>query len=70
MDGGADGLDAVRRILARARDHLTPGGVVVMEIGAGRAAVEAAFPELAPTWLETSAGGDQVFLLERDQLPA
>jgi ribosomal protein L3 glutamine methyltransferase len=70
LDGGADGLDVVRRILALARAHLTPGGVVVIEIGGGRAELEAAFPALEPTWLETSAGGDQVFLLERDQLPA
>jgi ribosomal protein L3 glutamine methyltransferase len=70
LAGGTDGLDAVRRILARAHAHLKPGGVIVIEVGSGRAAVESAFPELSPTWLETSAGGDQVFLLERDQLPA
>ncbi len=69
LDGGGDGMDVVRRILARTRPHLRPRGVLVVEIGAGRAALEAAFPELSPTWLETSAGGDQVFLLERDQLP-
>jgi ribosomal protein L3 glutamine methyltransferase len=68
LDGGRDGLDVVRRLLARARDHLAPGGVIVIEIGGGRAAVEAAFPVLEATWLETSAGGDQVFLLQRDQL--
>jgi ribosomal protein L3 glutamine methyltransferase len=70
LAGGTDGLDVVRRILAQARAHLKPGGVIVIEVGSGRAAVETAFPELSPTWLETSAGGDQVFLLERDQLPA
>lgn len=69
LDGGADGMDIVRRILEHARGHLRPGGVLVVEVGAGRAALETAFPELSPTWLETSAGGDQVFLLERDQLP-
>jgi ribosomal protein L3 glutamine methyltransferase len=70
LDGGSDGLDVVRRILASAGAHLTPGGVIVIEIGGGRAEVEAVFPTLELTWLETSAGGDQVFLLERDQLPA
>jgi ribosomal protein L3 glutamine methyltransferase len=69
LAGGSDGLDVVRRILACARDHLAPSGVIVIEIGAGRAAVEAAFPVLEATWLETSAGGDQVFLLQRHQLP-
>jgi ribosomal protein L3 glutamine methyltransferase len=70
LAGGKDGLDVVRRILAQARTHLAPRGVLVIEVGSGRQAVEEAFPALQPTWLETSAGGDQVFLVERDQLPA
>jgi ribosomal protein L3 glutamine methyltransferase len=70
LDGGTDGMEVVRAILAHARSHLAPAGVIVVEIGNGRAAFEAAFPTLEATWLETSAGGDQVFLLERDQLPA
>ena len=70
LDGGSDGMDLVRAILVHARAHLTPAGVIVVEVGNGRAAFEAAFPALQATWLETSVGGDQVFLLERDQLPA
>lgn len=70
LAGGTDGLDIVRRILVQARAHLQPRGVILIEVGSGRAAAESAFPELSPTWLETSAGGDQVFLLEQDQLPA
>ena len=57
-------------ILAAACQHLAPSGVIVVEIGNGRAEFEAAFPALEATWLQTSAGGDQVFLLERDQLLA
>ena len=37
LDGGADGLDAYRRILAALPRLLTPGGVAVLEIGAGQA---------------------------------
>lgn len=37
LDGGADGLDAYRRIAAEAGDHLAPGGRVMVEIGAGQA---------------------------------
>ncbi len=33
LDGGADGLDAYRRIAAGAADHLAPGGHVLVEIG-------------------------------------
>jgi len=70
LAGGTDGLDLVRRILAEARDHLTPGGLLIVEVGHERHHVEAAFPDLPCTWLSTSGGDDMVFLLEREQLPA
>lgn len=37
LDGGADGLDLVRRIVEEAPKHLVPGGVLALEIGAGQA---------------------------------
>lgn len=70
LAGGRDGLDFVRRILAGARRHLSARGVLVVEIGANRKALERALPLTPFTWLETAAGSDRVFLLERDQLPA
>ena len=45
LDGGADGLDFVRRILDGAPDHLEKDGVLAMEIGAGEAAATAALFE-------------------------
>ena len=42
LDGGADGLSAYRRIIADLPRLLAPGGVAVLELGAGQqAAVEA-----------------------------
>ncbi len=38
LDGGADGLDLVREIAAQGPHHLTPGGVLAMEIGADQGA--------------------------------
>ena len=70
LAGGRDGLDFGRRILAGARRHLSERGVLVVEIGANRKALERAVPRTPFTWLETAAGDDRVFLLERDQLPA
>jgi release factor glutamine methyltransferase len=33
LDGGADGLDVVRRVVDVARRRLRPGGIVAVEIG-------------------------------------
>ena len=67
LEAGADGLDCVRRILAGASDRLRPGGVLVCEVGASRAALERAFPAVPFTWLELSRGGEGVFLLSGEQ---
>lgn len=68
LHGGRDGLDLVRRILALAPGHLTPGGWLVMEVGHYRARVERAFPSLPFIWAETSGGDDCVLLLQREAL--
>jgi len=68
LGGGTDGMDLVRTIIAHAREHLTPDGILIVEIGNERAFAEAAFPELDFTWVSTSAGDDMVFLLTADQL--
>ena len=68
LAGGDDGMDLVRRILAGAKERLTPDGVLVVEIGNEFAYAEAAFADLELTWLSTSAGDEAVFLLTADQL--
>jgi ribosomal protein L3 glutamine methyltransferase len=70
LAAGADGLDAVRRILSGARRHLEPGGLLVCEVGDARRALERAFPGLPFVWPETSDAESCVFLLECEQLPA
>lgn len=68
LDGGSDGMDFVRDLLAHLPAHLGEGGVLVLEIGNERGHFEAAFPQLEAVWLETSAGMDQVLLLTREAL--
>jgi ribosomal protein L3 glutamine methyltransferase len=68
LASGRDGLDAVREIIRQAAQHLAPGGLLVVEIGHNRAALEDAFPGLPFTWLEVSAGEEYVFLLRREDL--
>ncbi|MBN8451011.1 MAG: 50S ribosomal protein L3 N(5)-glutamine methyltransferase [Candidatus Accumulibacter sp.] len=69
LASGDDGLDLTRAILAGARRQLRPHGLLVVEIGHNREALEAAFPETPFTWLDTTAGDQYVFLLHRDDLP-
>lgn len=69
LAGGGDGMDVVRRIIGEARNWLTEDGVLVVEIGNERANVEAAFGGLDLVWLPTSAGDDNVFLIQAADLP-
>lgn len=68
LAGGADGFDIVRRILEQAREHLTPGGGLLCEIGLDREVLEEAFPETPFLWLDTEASEGEVFWLKREDL--
>ena len=68
LAAGEDGLDIVRRILASAADHLTPEGILMVEVGHNADLVEAAFPEVPFTWIDTPSSEDKIFLLTRQDL--
>ena len=62
------GARGTRRILAGAPARLDEGGLLVVEIGHNREALEAAYPTLPFTWLDTAAGDEYVFLLHAADL--
>jgi ribosomal protein L3 glutamine methyltransferase len=68
FDGGADGLDIVRRILDQAGRHLTAEGGLLCEIGRGREALEQAFPQLPLLWLDTEDSEAEVFWIDAADL--
>lgn len=70
LDGGADGMDFVRGLLAGLSAKMPAHGVLVLEIGNERAHFEAAFAQLEVVWLDTSAGADQVLLVTAEALAA
>lgn len=68
LAGGSDGMDLVRKIIASAKDYLKPEGALVLEIGNEAKNFSDAFPEINVTWLEVSAGDDQVLLIQAEDL--
>lgn len=68
LGSGLAGLDHTHTILHEAAKHLNDEGILVVEIGHNRDALEAAYPEVAFTWLEVTAGNQFVFLLTKEQL--
>lgn len=67
-DGGKDGLAIVRKILRQARTRLRPHGIVVLEVGGLRAAIDREFAALEPHWLHTEDGTDCVVLFQAARL--
>ena len=61
--GGADGLDLVRRILADAAVHLDTEGMLVVEVGRARDALETEYPDLPFLWLDTEQSEGELFAL-------
>lgn len=71
LDGGRDGLDPLRKILATAPDRLVPGGWLVLEHGATQRAALAELAAATPGLVRSAgyadlAGHDRVLALEFD----
>lgn len=68
LGSGVAGLDHTHTILREAANYLNDDGILIVEIGHNRDALEAAYPNIVFTWLEVSSGNEFVFLLTKSQL--
>jgi release factor glutamine methyltransferase len=69
LDGGADGLELIRRFLLEAPGRLAPGGLALLEIEAGQGEAAAAlarqaFPTAEVAVLKDMAGHDRVLAIK------
>jgi ribosomal protein L3 glutamine methyltransferase len=70
LDGGADGLAIIRKLLRQAGPRLTAHGVLLIEVGGLRAAIDREFAALEPHWLSTADGADCVCIINAARLAA
>lgn len=70
LDGGRDGLDIIRRLLDQSRDRLAPSGLVVIEVGGLRKAMDREFKKLNLRWLPSEDGANCVCGIEAAALRA
>ena len=68
LDGGRDGLDIIRKLFRQARTRLAPHGLLLIEVGGLRHAMEREFKLLRLEWLPTADGSDCVCLVRRERL--
>jgi len=68
LGSGVAGLDHTHTILRESANYLNDDGILIVEIGHNRDALEAAYPNIIFNWLEVSSGTEFVFLLTKSQL--
>ena len=68
LQAGAEGLDVVIPMLIQAPDYLSDDGILVVEVGYSKPALEKALPDVPFFWVDFEYGGDGVFVLTAEQL--
>ncbi len=68
LAAGETGMDVVLPMLIQAREHLTDEGILVVEVGYSKPALEQLLPDVPFFWVDFEFGGDGVFVLTAEQL--
>ena len=61
-------MDVVLPMLIQAPDYLSDDGILIVEVGYSKPALEAMLPDVPFFWVDFEYGGDGVFVLTAEQL--
>ena len=70
LASGKDGLESVKILLRESCKYLRDNGLLIVEVGNSRQALEEFYPKLPFIWIEFAHGGEGVFLLMKSDLEA
>jgi len=68
LEAGENGLKFIDIILEKAAKYLTTNGTLIVETGNKRTLLTLKYPNIEFTWLQTSEGTDDVFIISRAKL--
>jgi len=68
LAAGETGMDIVLPMLQQAADYLTDEGILIVEVGYSKPALEQILPEVPFFWVDFEFGGEGVFVLTASQL--
>ena len=70
LASGKDGLESVKILLRESCKYLRDNGLLIVEVGNSRQALEECYPTLPFIWIDFKFGGEGVFLLMKSDLEA
>lgn len=70
LASGKDGLESVKILLRESCKYLRDNGLLIVEVGNSRQALEECYPTLPFIWIDFKLGGEGVFLLMKSDLEA
>jgi len=68
LEAEDEGLSIVTRILREAGGYLTPGGILVVEVGYSAELLMQRYPDIPFTWIDFERGGEGVFIFTAEEL--